>query len=329
MLNISSSYRLYHTLFGVSIFLMLMGILDNSVPMQKEKFLLSGCIHGQHLVSNTFQIGKNVKDLVTKENIYVFTAFIVVLISFALTLFAHIQDKLGAASIENSESLINYDTIETDREKYIRAYEDAKQKVELLVAGVLSRANHDFATLNARQNIDFNSIIYNRIDFVEPRDIKLVRVRDILENIMSILHFKLIAKNINYSLKNIGSYEIKTDPILLEFMLLTIIQRVVEGLTIGREIHFKLQKNDEDNLELLIEDNGYEVDFFDFKLNTLLEIDVTSIKLLAYKLDSKISSESTAEKNLKKIILPLSLDDSKSDNDSDNVINLNSYRKNR
>lgn len=243
----------------------------------------------------------------------------------SITVLACIQDSNNP--LANKAELTNdHDILNKDRELYLNATFEAKQKVSTLVLGVLGRARQDFQSLESKNKIDFSSILYHKVDFVEPSDIQQVNVREVIDNVISILHFKLIARNINFSFEDVLPYKVKTDPVLLEFLMLSIIQRVVEGLTIGKKIHFKFQQTEKGYLQIIIEDNGYEVDFFDFKLNTLLELDVTSIKLLGYKLDCIVTSESFADKNVKKIIIPPILEKKEQLNIRSNVIDFSVYK---
>lgn len=325
MLSILNRCSLYKLVFSLSVGILILGILNIPYPLHNN-IDISDSYAIRANVINIPEIEYDTKNIITKDNIYAFSTCMIVFILFGVIAYTTIQDNIGSARLESKDKYINYNKIVTDRENYISAYEDAKQKASILIHSIFGRVREDYASIIENRELNFSSIIYNKIDFVEAREIKSVNVRDVIENIMSIMHFKMLEKNINFSFEDILDYEIKTDPILLEFLLLCIIQRIIEGLNINKKIHFKFNKTKEGYLELQIEDNGYELDFFDFKLNTLLEIDATSIKLLGYKLDSIISSTSTLNKNIKQIKFPLVLELDKQKKSINNVIDFASYK---
>lgn len=309
--------RGYNLVFWLTITIFIISFLSftNNIPHNISSFVVHEYLHG---IQNK---AHNIISNINKDNIHAIVTCIIVLAIFCITTILAIKDVQSS-----NEEALPYDPLDFDKDLYLDACNDAKQKVRMLVLGMLSRAKEDLRSLELESNIDFSSILYNKLDLVEASDIEEVDIRNIIDNVMSILHFKLMSKNISHSFEDILPYKVKTDPLLLEFFMLSIIQRIVEGLSIGKKIHFKFEQTEEGFLQIIIEDNGYEIDFFDFKLNSLMDLDATSIKLIGYKLDCVLSSTTVADKNIKQIILPPILEKADQDIVKSNIIDFGKYK---
>lgn len=249
---------------------------------------------------------------------------------------AEIERLTSSLEIERSKN--------KDRELEINYGAEGAEKFNQLIDGLWDRVQGelsaiatagDISTTNVKSKKEVFNIIENtgimklRLGILSPSTTESTNIKQVVDNVLLMLYPLTLKQNIQISIEEESPvFYFETDKVLIEYMILCIFLRIIAGFGEKKKIKIEYVQDISGFCDICIEDDGFEIDFFSFKTETMFNSNLSSIKLLARQLGCTIIYERFSEHNLTKIRVPDTIRAGGGYITSKKVVDLETYRKN-
>lgn len=232
-----------------------------------------------------------------------------------------------------------------DRELEIGLGADGAEKFNQLMDGLWHRVQGELSeiahasdafcekTKSGKEVFDIienTGIMKLRLGILSPSIKEQIDIQQVIDDVLLMLYQTTLKQNIEISIEKNFSFYFETDRILVEYMFFCIFLRIIAGFGEKKKIKISFGQSISGLCDVFIEDDGFEIDFFNFKVDTMFNANISSIKLLARQLGCIIRYERFKEHNVTKISIPETIRLGRgNDTKKMNIVDLETYRKNK